>query len=144
MLELVHIHLEMNNKLLYNNINLELNKGSITVVIEDADSGRVELLKVIAGIYPARDRIYLSGEDISDIPMNKRDVEFILQDLRLSNDLNIVRNIGMRLGIESMQFGVLNPRVMGRIDKLLMRRICTAIAISCRGARYREQRLQRQ
>jgi putative ABC transport system ATP-binding protein len=63
----------VNEKLVLNDLNLELNDGDFVTVIGGNGAGKSTMLNMIAGVhYPDRGQIILDGEDITVLPEYKR------------------------------------------------------------------------
>ena len=66
-------------------LNLTIQDGSFTVLLGPSGCGKTTLLRMIAGIGPATSgKIYMDGEDISDVPPGKRNVAMVLSKLMRS------------------------------------------------------------
>ena len=62
-------------------LNLTIQDGSYTVLLGPSGCGKTTLLRMIAGIGPATSgKIYMDGEDISDVPPGKRNVSMVFQN----------------------------------------------------------------
>lgn len=62
-------------------LNLTIQDGSFTVLLGPSGCGKTTLLRMIAGIGPATSgKIYMDGEDISDVPPGKRNVAMVFQN----------------------------------------------------------------
>lgn len=81
-------------------ISFEVKKGEYFIVMGHSGAGKTLLLETIAGIYkPDRGRIYLNGEDITEIPPEKRGIAYIPQEYALFPHLSVYDNIAFGLKI---------------------------------------------
>jgi ABC-type Fe3+/spermidine/putrescine transport system ATPase subunit len=75
-------------------ISLDIKKGGIFALLGPSGSGKSTLMSIIAGtIRPDYGRIYLNGEDITDLPPYKRDITLIWQSLELFPHMTVRENI---------------------------------------------------
>ncbi len=65
-------------------VNLEVKTGEIHVLLGPTGSGKSTLLETIAGLRrPEAGRILLDGRDITRLPVEKRGLGYLPQDLAL-------------------------------------------------------------
>ncbi len=81
-------------KFLLKNITFELKKGQILAILGPSGAGKTLLLETIAGFYvPNSGQIYLDGQDISTLPVEKREIGFMFQDFALFPHWTVKENI---------------------------------------------------
>jgi ABC-type Fe3+/spermidine/putrescine transport system ATPase subunit len=98
-------YLELENLLFKNDefklaCSLRLEKGSIGVLLGPSGSGKTSLLRCISGLEkPESGSITLAGNRIDAMPIEKRNIGFVFQDLALFDHLDARKNIefGMKL-----------------------------------------------
>ena len=84
-------------------LNLTIQDGSFTVLLGPSGCGKTTLLRMIAGIGPATSgKIYMDGEDISDVPPGKRNVAMVFQNYAIYPTRSVRENI---------EFGLKNNKV---------------------------------
>jgi len=99
-------------------ITFEVRKGGYLVLMGPTGSGKTTLLNVIAGLLkPLSGRITLDGQDITDIPPEKRSIGYVFQDCRLFPHLTVRENVA---------FG---PRAKGIKGKELEKRVKWALEL---------------
>lgn len=109
-------------------INLDVAAGEYFVVLGPTGAGKTVLLETIAGLHqPGKGRIMLDGEDVTDVPPERRGIGFVYQDYMLFPHLNVTGNIAFGLKLRRVGREVVEERVteMGQllgIDHLLHRR----------------------
>ena len=75
-------------------LNLTIQDGSFTVLLGPSGCGKTTLLRMIAGIGPATSgKIYMDGEDISDVPPGKRNVAMVFQNYNLFANKTALGNV---------------------------------------------------
>lgn len=76
------------------NLDLKLEDGKFTVLLGPSGCGKTTLLRMIAGIGPASEgKIYMDGEDISDVPPGKRNVAMVFQSYAIYPTMSVRENI---------------------------------------------------
>ncbi len=83
------------------NTSLSIKKGEFFSLLGPSGCGKTTLLRMVAGFEkPDTGRIYLNGEDITDLPPNRRKVNTIFQNYALFPHLTVWDNIAFGLKIE--------------------------------------------
>lgn len=94
MLELKNITKEYDGATILNDISLEIGNGEIVSILGPSGSGKTTLLNMILGITDAtQGNIYFDGQDITEVPMEKRGFNIVFQDYALFPNLNAYDNI---------------------------------------------------
>ena len=77
------------------NADLELKEGEFHTFLGPSGCGKTTLLRIIAGFTaPESGRIYLDGEDITEVPPEKRNISIVFQDYALFPNMTVAKNIG--------------------------------------------------
>lgn len=108
MLELKDITKSFDGKPVLNDISLTLGDGEIMSILGPSGGGKTTLLNIILGITdPTGGRILFDGQDMTDVPMEKRGFNIVFQDYALFPNLtarqNIVYGLRNRPGVSSPQ-----------------------------------------
>jgi spermidine/putrescine transport system ATP-binding protein len=83
------------------NTSLSIKKGEFFSLLGPSGCGKTTLLRMVAGFEkPDTGKIYLNGEDITDLPPNRRKVNTIFQNYALFPHLSVWDNIAFGLKIE--------------------------------------------
>ncbi|MDO4300282.1 MAG: ABC transporter ATP-binding protein [Clostridia bacterium] len=94
MLELKHIKKSFDGVDILKDINLTINTGEIVSILGPSGSGKTTLLNIILGITDTDSgEIEFDGEDITNVPMEKRQFNLVFQDYALFPNLNAYKNI---------------------------------------------------
>lgn len=94
MLELKKIRKSYEGIEVLKNINLKINKGEIVSILGPSGCGKTTLLNLILGLTNVSEgRIIFDGEDITQMPMEKRGFNIVFQDYALFPNLNVYENI---------------------------------------------------
>lgn len=94
MLELKHIKKSFDGVDILKDINLSIETGEIVSILGPSGSGKTTLLNIILGITDADSGVIeFDGEDITDVPMEKRQFNLVFQDYALFPNLDAYKNI---------------------------------------------------
>lgn len=88
------------------NINLEVKKGEIVVILGPSGCGKTSCLRLAAGLErPAQGKIFIAGNQVSGngtwVPTERRGVGMVFQDYALFPHLTVAENIAFGIGKRS-------------------------------------------
>lgn len=93
-------------------IDLKIKKGEYFFFLGPSGSGKTVLLELIAGIHsPDNGSILIGGTDVTDVPIEKRDIGYACQDAMLFPFLNVRKNIEFGLRTKKYKKDVINRKV---------------------------------
>ena len=99
--------------------NLEVKRGEFVTFLGPSGCGKTTTLRMIAGFeMPTSGEILLNGEDISQLPANKRPINTVFQRYALFPHMNVYDNIAFGLKIKKMSKDVIDQKVL-RMLKLI-------------------------
>lgn len=94
MLKLEHISKAYDGTTVLDDISLEVEEGEIVSILGPSGCGKTTLLNLILGITDVDEgTIRYQEEDITKLPMEKRDFNIVFQDYALFPNLNVYQNI---------------------------------------------------
>ncbi|GFO84618.1 MULTISPECIES: ABC transporter ATP-binding protein [Anaerostipes] len=94
MLKLENIKKSYDGTTVLDGINLDIQDGEIVSILGPSGCGKTTLLNLILGITEADSgKIIYNGEDMTNIPMEKRGFNIVFQDYALFPNLNVYKNI---------------------------------------------------
>ena len=121
-IELVDLTREFDDGMVaVDNVNLYVRKGEFITFLGPSGCGKTTTLRMIAGFdKPTSGKILLNGEDISDLPPNKRPINTVFQRYALFPHLNVYDNIafGLKLKRVEVTYEDKNGKQFTRIEKL--------------------------
>ena len=95
-----------------NGVNLEIKNGSLVGLLGPSGSGKSTLLRILAGLeLPDSGRIWLEGQDATNIKLQDREIGFVFQNYALFPYLTISQNIAFGLDVKKINSNLKNKRV---------------------------------
>ena len=99
-------------------VSFEVPEGQLVALLGPSGSGKSTILRVIAGLEPADSGdVELTGEDATNLPVQKRGVGFVFQHYALFRHMTIRQNIAF--GLEVKRPRPPRAEVRERVDELL-------------------------
>lgn len=106
------------NNFALTNINLLVKESECHIIMGRSGSGKTTLLEAIIGIKKIRSgKIYLKEVDITNLPLHKRNIAYVPQDLALFPHMNVLDNI---------YYGA---RISNNIDNKLIKHIINTMGL---------------
>ncbi|MDA3878049.1 MAG: polyamine ABC transporter ATP-binding protein [Halothiobacillus sp.] len=94
------------------NVSLSVSKGEIFALVGSSGCGKSTLLRMLAGFEtPTSGRIYLSGQDITDLTPYQRPVNMMFQSYALFPHLSVWDNVAFGLRRDGLRKAELAERV---------------------------------
>ncbi|MCQ2436221.1 MAG: ABC transporter ATP-binding protein [Clostridia bacterium] len=82
-------------------INIHVKEGEFLTIRGPSGCGKTTTLRTITGcIEPAEGRVYVKGEDITDVPIEKRNIGIVFQSYALFPTMTVYDNIAFGLKIK--------------------------------------------
>jgi len=114
--ELEHLTKSFGGVRAVNNISLQIKEGEFMTMLGPSGCGKTTTLRMIGGFeYPDRGRVYLDGQDVTDLAPYKRPVNMMFQDFALFPHMTVAQNIGYGLRIA----GLTKSEVAKQVDEAL-------------------------
>lgn len=122
-LELKNISVIAKGKTILENINLKVPRGALIAILGESGSGKSTVLRVIAGWEkPSIGRVHMTlGDkqvDITDVPINERDIHLMPPNYELFRNMNAIKNISYGLKRQELTVGEVNEQVLTLIKEL--------------------------
>ena len=93
-------------------VSLTIHKGEIFALLGGSGSGKSTLLRMLAGFErPTTGRIYLDGQDITDMPPYERPINMMFQSYALFPHMTVAQNIAFGLQQDKMPKAQVDERV---------------------------------
>jgi len=97
-------------------VSLSIHQGEIFALLGGSGSGKSTLLRMLAGFeQPTEGRIFLDGQDITEMPPYERPINMMFQSYALFPHMSVEQNIAFGL----KQDGLPKDEVKARVDEML-------------------------
>jgi spermidine/putrescine ABC transporter ATP-binding subunit len=109
-------------------LNLEVEAGEFLTLLGPSGSGKTTTLTMLAGFeQPTRGRIFVDGEDVTGVPVEKRGIGMVFQNYALFPNMSVAENIGFPLRVRRLPRAEIAQKVaralaMVRLEGLADRR----------------------
>ena len=113
------IHKAFQGTVVVPELNLEIEDGEFLVLVGPSGCGKSTSLRMIAGLEtPTRGRVFIGGDDVTDVAPRDRDVGMVFQSYALYPHMNVAENIGFGLKLRGLKSAELNAKVKTVAEKL--------------------------
>ena len=93
-------------------VSFQLERGKFYTLLGPSGCGKTTIIRLIAGfVQPTSGAIYFDGQEISNIPPDKRRVNTIFQDYALFPHLNVFENVAFGLRVKRMKPDIIKAKV---------------------------------
>ncbi|TLS54193.1 ABC transporter ATP-binding protein [Paenibacillus antri] len=94
------------------NLNLNIKEGEFFTFLGPSGCGKTTILRSLVGfIKPTDGGIFLKGKDITDVPIEKRDISMVFQSYALFPTLNVYENIAFGLRVKKASKSEIDAQV---------------------------------
>lgn len=98
-------------------INIEVGRGEFFTLLGPSGCGKTTTLRAIAGFnMPSKGRVYLDDEDITDIPVEQKEIGMVFQSYALFPTMTVFDNIAYGLKVKKMSKNAIKARVKELTD----------------------------
>lgn len=101
------------DKTIIDGLNLTINNGEFLTILGPSGCGKTTVLRLIAGLEdPNGGKIILDGQDITEVPAERRFVNTVFQSYALFPHMTIFENVAFGLRMQKVPNAEIKPRVM--------------------------------
>lgn len=128
MIVLNHVEIRYGDFVAVQDINFHVNKGEFFTLLGPSGCGKTTTLRAIAGFNElSKGKIELNQVDISQVPVEKRNIGMVFQSYALFPTMTVYDNIAYGLRVEKMPQNLISERVtelakLVEIDEALLTR----------------------
>jgi len=102
-------------------VSLSIKKGEFFSLLGPSGCGKTTLLRILAGFeHPDQGRVFLDGQDITDLPPNQRKVNTVFQNYALFPHLTVWHNIAFGLQVAHRPKKEINEEVQRMLELIQM------------------------
>ena len=111
-IDIKNVSKRFGEKVALNNINLFVRKGEFMTILGPSGCGKTTLLRLLAGFETATEGVItIGGNDITNLPPYKRNVNTVFQKYALFPHLNVYDNIAFGLKLKNTPKEEIMPKV---------------------------------
>ena len=111
-LELRNVSKKVGREYHIRDVSLTLQAGTLNILLGPTLSGKTSLMRLMAGLdKPTSGTIMVDGQDVTDIPVQKRNVAMVYQQFINYPNLTVFENIASPLRIAGASKAVIDARV---------------------------------
>lgn len=100
LIDLVHITQQFDGETILDDLNLTIHENEFLTLLGPSGCGKTTTLRIIGGfIHPTQGRVIFDGQDITDVPPNRRNLNTVFQKYALFPHMTIEDNIAFGLRI---------------------------------------------
>src|SRR3989442_11778525 len=102
-----------------NQVSFSVRDGELMALLGPSGGGKTTVLRMIAGLEtPTDGDIFIRGERVNDIKVQKRNIGFVFQNYALFQNMNVFKNIAFGLKIKKWKSSAINARVEELLELL--------------------------
>ena len=112
LIDLVGITKSYGDKVIIDDMNLFMNENKFLTLLGPSGCGKTTTLRIIGGFEtPDKGRVIFDGEDITNMPPNKRQLNTVFQKYALFTHMNIAENIAFGLKIKNKSKAYIDDKI---------------------------------
>lgn len=110
-IELDRISMRFGDFYAVRDISLRIEDGEYVTILGPSGCGKTTLIKVISGIWtPTEGKVYVDGVDVTNIPIEDRDVGYVFQNIALFPHMNLKENVSYSPRVKNLGTDVMEGR----------------------------------
>ena len=95
-----------------NNVNFSVKDGELVALLGPSGGGKTTVLRMISGLEtPTEGDIFIRGQRVNDISVQKRNIGFVFQSYALFKNMTVFKNIAFGLKIKKWKRNDIHDRV---------------------------------
>ncbi|WP_221028974.1 ABC transporter ATP-binding protein [Actomonas aquatica] len=116
-IELQNITHRYGDQTVVTDTSLALNQGEVFSLLGPSGSGKTTLLRILGGfLTPTAGRVIVDGQDLTNVPPNRRPINTVFQNYALFPHLTVRENIGFGLTVAKRPPAEVNAEVDRMLD----------------------------
>ena len=119
MIKLDNIEVRFGSFIALQNINIDIHEGEFFTFLGPSGCGKTTTLRTITGfIKPSAGRVYVRDADITDTPVEKRNVGMVFQSYALFPTMSVYENIAFGLKVQKLPKDKIREKVYAMAEKV--------------------------
>ena len=112
LIDLIGINKSFDNTMVLDDLNLYIRENEFLTLLGPSGCGKTTTLRIIGGFEtPDSGKVLFSGEDITSLPPNKRQLNTVFQKYALFPHMNIAENIAFGLKIKNKSKSYIDDKI---------------------------------
>jgi spermidine/putrescine transport system ATP-binding protein len=112
LINLEHITKIFNGEKILDDLNLYIRENEFLTLLGPSGCGKTTTLRIIGGfLYPDEGRVIFNGEDITQLPPNRRQLNTVFQKYALFPNMNVAENIAFGLKIKKKSSSYIQDKI---------------------------------
>ena len=121
LIDLIGINKSFDNTMVLDDLNLYIRENEFLTLLGPSGCGKTTTLRIIGGFEtPDSGKVLFSGEDITSLPPNKRQLNTVFQKYALFPHMNIAENIAFGLKIKNKSKSYIDDKIVNEPKLLLL------------------------
>ncbi len=102
-----------------NNVSFSVKDGELVALLGPSGGGKTTVLRMIGGLeIPTEGDIFIRGQRVNDIQVQKRNIGFVFQNYALFKNMTVFKNIAFGLKIKKWKKADIKTRVEELVQRL--------------------------
>ena len=119
MIEFKHVDIKYGNFTAIKDLNLEIKEGEFFTFLGPSGCGKTTTLRSLVGFnIPASGQIIVDGKDVTNAPVDKRNIGMVFQSYALFPTMSVYENIAFGLKVKKMQKAEIDKQVKKVAEKI--------------------------
>jgi spermidine/putrescine transport system ATP-binding protein len=125
-------------------VTLDIRPGEFFALLGPSGCGKTTLLRILAGLeVPSAGHVLIDGQDMRDIPPNKRAVNMVFQSYAVFPHMSVADNVGYGLKIDRVPQAERNDRVQEALELVQLGHLATRMPDQLSGGQRQRVALAR-
>src|ERR1700751_1694097 len=110
-IELKNVTKQFGETAAVSHVNFSVKEGELMALLGPSGGGKTTVLRMIAGLeLPTEGDIFIRGNRVNDIPVQKRNIGFVFQNYALFKNMTVFKNIAFGLKIKKWKREAIEAR----------------------------------
>lgn len=121
LISLQSISLSIAGRNILNNVSVDVRAGEFFSLLGPSGCGKTTLLRIIAGfLHPSAGQLVWAGQNITQVPAQKRDLNLVFQNYALFPHLTVFENVAFGLRMQKLPQKLIESRTMESLSLVRM------------------------
>lgn len=113
-----NVEIKYGNFVAMNDLNLEIKEGEFFTFLGPSGCGKTTSLRALAGfIIPSKGKIIVGEKDITNLPVESRNIGMVFQSYALFPTMSVYENIAFGLQVKKVPKAVIEQKVLAVAEK---------------------------